>query len=137
MKSLDQKGADARRVDSTRTLIRAISTKMGVAVQVIDKIAITINKLMDEELWPQINELIHRYIVSLVKNYSVLGCATLKNITRRLRYPSVQLVSLLVLHSLVIDYKLGKRMVADLLLQTQSTYLSICLKKEKGGIEEF
>ncbi|XWS24582.1 hypothetical protein CRYUN_Cryun28dG0115300 [Craigia yunnanensis] len=60
MKSLDLKVADARRVDSTRTLIRAISTKMAVAVQVIDKIAITINKLMDEELWPQINELIHR-----------------------------------------------------------------------------
>ncbi|XVE56265.1 hypothetical protein DITRI_Ditri03aG0224500 [Diplodiscus trichospermus] len=60
IKSLDQKGADAHRVDSTRTLIRALSTKMRVAVQVIDKIAITINKLMDEELWPQINELIHR-----------------------------------------------------------------------------
>ncbi|XWS20869.1 hypothetical protein CRYUN_Cryun30bG0006100 [Craigia yunnanensis] len=60
MKSMDQKGADARRVDSTRTLIRALSTKMRVSVQVIDKIAITINKLMDEELWPQINELIHR-----------------------------------------------------------------------------
>ena len=67
MKSLDQKGADARRVDSTRTFLRALSTKMKVAVQVIDKIAITINKLMDEELWPQINELIQRYIVSLVK----------------------------------------------------------------------
>ncbi|XP_022769327.1 nitrate regulatory gene2 protein-like [Durio zibethinus] len=60
MKSFDQKGADARRVDSTRTLIRALSTKMRVAIQVIDKIAITINKLMDEELWPQIFELINR-----------------------------------------------------------------------------
>ncbi|KAK8585226.1 hypothetical protein V6N13_139161 [Hibiscus sabdariffa] len=60
MKSLDQNGADAHRVDSTRTSIRALSTKMRVAVQVIDNIAITINKLMDEELWPQINELIHR-----------------------------------------------------------------------------
>ncbi|KAK8646341.1 hypothetical protein V6N13_120133 [Hibiscus sabdariffa] len=59
-KTKDQKGADARRVDSTRTSIRALSTKMRVAVQVIDNIAITINKLMDEELWPQINELIHR-----------------------------------------------------------------------------
>ncbi|XP_022750168.1 nitrate regulatory gene2 protein-like isoform X2 [Durio zibethinus] len=60
MKSLDQKGADARRVDSKRTLIRALSTKMRVAIEVIDKIAITINRLMDEELWPQISELIHR-----------------------------------------------------------------------------
>lgn len=60
MKSLTQKGGDARRVDSMRTLIVALSTKMIVAVQVIDNIAITINKLMDEELWPLINELIHR-----------------------------------------------------------------------------
>ncbi|GMI91387.1 hypothetical protein like AT1G20530 [Hibiscus trionum] len=60
MKSMDQKGADAHRVDSTRSSIRALSTKMRVAVQVIDNIAVTINKLMDEELWPQINELIHR-----------------------------------------------------------------------------
>ncbi|XVF63558.1 hypothetical protein PTKIN_Ptkin09bG0096400 [Pterospermum kingtungense] len=60
MKSLDQKGADASRVDSMRTLIKALSTKMRVAVQVIDKIAITINKLMDEELWPLIDEMVHR-----------------------------------------------------------------------------
>ncbi|XP_039052789.1 nitrate regulatory gene2 protein-like [Hibiscus syriacus] len=60
MKSMDQKGADAHLVDSTRASIRALSTKMRVAVQVIDNIAITINKLMDEELRPQINELIHR-----------------------------------------------------------------------------
>ncbi|XP_039055868.1 protein ALTERED PHOSPHATE STARVATION RESPONSE 1-like isoform X2 [Hibiscus syriacus] len=60
MKSLNQKGANARKVDSTRSLVRVISTKMRVAVQVIDKVAITINKLMDEELWPEVNELIHR-----------------------------------------------------------------------------
>ncbi|MBA0565737.1 hypothetical protein Golob_010598 [Gossypium lobatum] len=60
MRILDQRGADAHRVDSTRTSIRALSTKMRVAVQVIDNIAITINKVMDEELWPQINELIYR-----------------------------------------------------------------------------
>ncbi|XP_039024353.1 protein ALTERED PHOSPHATE STARVATION RESPONSE 1-like [Hibiscus syriacus] len=60
MKSLNQKGANARRVDSTRSLIRVVSTKMRVAVQVIDKVAITINKLMDEELWPEVHELIRR-----------------------------------------------------------------------------
>ncbi|GMJ02763.1 hypothetical protein like AT1G20530 [Hibiscus trionum] len=60
MKGLNQKGANARRIDSTRSSMRAISTKMRVAVQVIDKVAITINKLMDEELWPEVNELIQR-----------------------------------------------------------------------------
>ncbi|KAL4273018.1 hypothetical protein GQ457_13G007880 [Hibiscus cannabinus] len=60
LKSLNQKGGNARRVDSARSLIRAVSTKMRVAVQVIDKVAISINKLMDEELWPEVDELIHR-----------------------------------------------------------------------------
>ncbi|GMJ10594.1 hypothetical protein like AT1G20530 [Hibiscus trionum] len=60
MKSLNQKGGNARRVDSARSLIRAVSTKMRVAVQVIDNVAISINKLMDEELWPEVDELINR-----------------------------------------------------------------------------
>ncbi|OMO85489.1 hypothetical protein COLO4_21593 [Corchorus olitorius] len=60
MRSLEQKGGDARSVESTRNMIRALSTKMRVAVQVIDKIAISINKQMDEELWPELTELIQR-----------------------------------------------------------------------------
>ncbi|KAK8705731.1 hypothetical protein V6N13_049325 [Hibiscus sabdariffa] len=60
LKSLNHKGGNARRVDSAKSLIKDVSTKMRVAVQVIDKVAISINKLMDEELWPEIDELIHR-----------------------------------------------------------------------------
>ncbi|XP_043709822.1 protein ALTERED PHOSPHATE STARVATION RESPONSE 1 isoform X2 [Telopea speciosissima] len=59
LKRLDEKGAEAHKVDSTRTLVRTLSTKIRIAIQVVDKISVTINKLRDEELWPQINELIH------------------------------------------------------------------------------
>ncbi|KAF8405519.1 hypothetical protein HHK36_010426 [Tetracentron sinense] len=58
LKRLDERGAEAHKVDSTRTLIRTLSTKIRIAIQVVDKISIKINKLRDEELWPQINELI-------------------------------------------------------------------------------
>ncbi|XP_044489132.1 protein ALTERED PHOSPHATE STARVATION RESPONSE 1-like [Mangifera indica] len=58
LKRLDERGAEAHKVDSTRTLIRNLSIKIGMAIQVVDKISMTINKIRDEELWPQLNELI-------------------------------------------------------------------------------
>ncbi|OVA10901.1 protein of unknown function DUF632 [Macleaya cordata] len=62
LKRLDEKGAEAHKVDSTRTLVRTLSTKIRIAIQVVDKISVKINKLRDEELWPKINELIHGLI---------------------------------------------------------------------------
>ncbi|KAI4297849.1 hypothetical protein L6164_037713 [Bauhinia variegata] len=58
LKRLDERGADFQKVDSTRTLIRSLSTRIRMAIQVVDKISMTINKIRDEELWPQLNELI-------------------------------------------------------------------------------
>ncbi|KAJ4964220.1 hypothetical protein NE237_024159 [Protea cynaroides] len=59
LRRLDEKGAEADKVESTRTLVRDLSTKIRIAIQVVDKISITITRLRDEELWPQIHELIH------------------------------------------------------------------------------
>lgn len=58
LKRLDERGAEAHKVDSTRTLIRSLSTKIRMSIQVVDKMSVTINKIRDEELWPQLNELI-------------------------------------------------------------------------------
>ncbi|KAK2665704.1 hypothetical protein Ddye_004278 [Dipteronia dyeriana] len=58
LKRMDERGAEAHKVDTTRTLIRSLSTKIRIAIQVVDKISVTINKIRDEELWPQLNELI-------------------------------------------------------------------------------
>lgn len=51
------------KIDSIRTAIRTISTQIKIAFQVIDRMSIAINQLRDEELWPQINELVHRYVI--------------------------------------------------------------------------
>ncbi|XP_020234316.1 nitrate regulatory gene2 protein [Cajanus cajan] len=58
LKRLDDRGADFHKVDSTRSLIKSLSTKIRMAIQVVDKISVTINKIRDEELWPQLKELI-------------------------------------------------------------------------------
>lgn len=58
LKRLDEKGAEHNKVDATRTLVRSLSTKIRIAIQVVDKISEQINKLRDEELWPQLNDFI-------------------------------------------------------------------------------
>ncbi|XP_022726475.1 nitrate regulatory gene2 protein-like isoform X2 [Durio zibethinus] len=58
LKRLDERGAEANKIDSTRNIIRNLSTKIRIAIQAVDKISMTINKIRDEELWPLLNELI-------------------------------------------------------------------------------
>ncbi|KAL1188508.1 Protein ALTERED PHOSPHATE STARVATION RESPONSE 1 [Cardamine amara subsp. amara] len=58
LRRLDERGAQNQKVDSTRKLVRSLSSKIRIAIQVVDKISVTINKIRDEELWLQLNELI-------------------------------------------------------------------------------
>ena len=76
LKHLDERGAEAHKVDATQTLIRSLSTKIRMAIQVVDKISVTINKIRDEELWPQLNELIQGYanMRLLFKNHFLFSC---------------------------------------------------------------
>ncbi|KAH7690197.1 Transcription factor IIS N-terminal protein [Dioscorea alata] len=62
LKHLDERGAEAHKVDSTQVEIRKLSTKIRIAIQVVESISKRINKLRDEELWPQINELIQGFV---------------------------------------------------------------------------
>ncbi|KAM7479499.1 hypothetical protein LguiA_027712 [Lonicera macranthoides] len=58
LKHLDERGAEPHKVDTTRSLVHSLSTKIRIAIQVVDKISVKINKLRDEELWPQLYEFI-------------------------------------------------------------------------------
>ncbi|KAF8112690.1 hypothetical protein N665_0062s0041 [Sinapis alba] len=58
LKRMDERGTDAPKVDSARRFVRSLSTKIRIAIQVVDKVSVTINKIRDEELWLQLNELI-------------------------------------------------------------------------------
>ncbi|KAK4793863.1 hypothetical protein SAY86_011857 [Trapa natans] len=61
LKLMDQRGAEATKVDATRISIRDLSTKIRMAIQVVDKISITVSNIRDGELWPQLNELIQGF----------------------------------------------------------------------------
>ncbi|PQP97787.1 uncharacterized protein Pyn_08494 [Prunus yedoensis var. nudiflora] len=54
--------AESPKIESVRTALHNVSTKMKIAIHIVDKISVTINKLRDEELWPQIVEFIHRLL---------------------------------------------------------------------------
>ncbi|KAL6525073.1 hypothetical protein OROMI_030666 [Orobanche minor] len=62
LKTLDEEGAEPGKIDAARASIRRLLTKLDVSVKAIDFISIRINKLRDEELQPQVAELIHGLI---------------------------------------------------------------------------
>ncbi|KAL5221610.1 hypothetical protein ABZP36_026323 [Zizania latifolia] len=58
LKVLYGRGAEAHKLEATEIHIRKLSTKISVAIQVVNTISKKINNLRDEELWPQTCELI-------------------------------------------------------------------------------
>lgn len=63
---LVEKGAEPQKIESLRSEVRGLSTKIRIAIQIVDRISVKMNKLRDEELWPQLNELIQGYVISLI-----------------------------------------------------------------------
>ncbi|XP_074588785.1 uncharacterized protein LOC141844684 [Curcuma longa] len=71
LKILDENGAESSRIDSARASIRNLLTKLNIAIRSASHISKRIHKLRDEELRPQLIELIQ----GLVKMWrSVLDC---------------------------------------------------------------
>ncbi|XP_062098816.1 protein ALTERED PHOSPHATE STARVATION RESPONSE 1-like [Humulus lupulus] len=64
LKILDREGGGGKalKANSTKALLRDLSTKLKIAFQIVDRISIAINKLRNEELWPQIKELNNRLL---------------------------------------------------------------------------
>lgn len=58
---MDERGAESSKIDATRASIRRLLTKLDVCINTIDAISSRIHKLRDEELQPQVSELIHGY----------------------------------------------------------------------------
>lgn len=63
LKRLSEKGAEAHKIETTRILVRTLSTKTRIAIQAVDKISVKINELRDNELWPQLIGFIQGYII--------------------------------------------------------------------------
>lgn len=59
LKILDDRGAESSKIDATRASIRKLLTKINVSIRAVDAISSRITVLRDEELRPQLTQLIH------------------------------------------------------------------------------
>ncbi|KAM0032563.1 hypothetical protein Hdeb2414_s0016g00476421 [Helianthus debilis subsp. tardiflorus] len=62
LNELDAKGAESSKIDATQASIRRLMTKLNVSVKAIDAISCEIHKVRDQELQPQVSELIYGLI---------------------------------------------------------------------------
>ncbi|EPS73984.1 hypothetical protein M569_00764 [Genlisea aurea] len=62
LRALDAKGAETSKIDAARSSIRRLLTKLEMSIKAIDAISSRIHKLRDEELQPQIAEIIYGLI---------------------------------------------------------------------------
>ncbi|KAJ8557978.1 hypothetical protein K7X08_004744 [Anisodus acutangulus] len=88
LKSLDEQGAESSKIDATQASIRKLLTKLNVCIKAIDAISGRIHKLRDEELQPQVGELIHglvRMWRSMLKCHQKQFQAVMGSKTRALR----------------------------------------------------
>ncbi|XP_077214257.1 uncharacterized protein LOC143849088 [Tasmannia lanceolata] len=62
LKNLDDRGAETTKIDATEASIRKLLTKMSITIKAVAAISSRIHKLRDEELQPQLTELIQGLI---------------------------------------------------------------------------
>ncbi|XP_013685244.2 protein ALTERED PHOSPHATE STARVATION RESPONSE 1-like isoform X3 [Brassica napus] len=59
LKKMDSHGAEATKIEATRAYIRKLLMKIDISIRSVDSISRRIHKLRDEELQPQLTQLIH------------------------------------------------------------------------------
>lgn len=59
---LDNQGAESSKIDATRASIRKLLTKINVCIKAVEAISTRIHKLRDEELQPQLTDLVYGLI---------------------------------------------------------------------------
>ncbi|XP_061359965.1 protein ROLLING AND ERECT LEAF 2-like [Gastrolobium bilobum] len=62
LKTLDYRGAETSKIDATEASIRKLLTKMNICIRTVEAISGKIHKLRDDELQPQLAELINGLI---------------------------------------------------------------------------
>ncbi|KAE9603932.1 hypothetical protein Lal_00002172 [Lupinus albus] len=62
LKTLDDRGAESSKIDATEASIRKLLTRINICIKTVESISWRIHKLRDEELQPQLVELINGLI---------------------------------------------------------------------------
>lgn len=99
LRNQDVKGDDPSSVEKTRAALRDLHTQIKVSIHSVEAISKRIETLRDEELQPQLLELIHGYILYLYLYISFIGLVALV----ALYFPCINII-----HSSVIDYRLAR-----------------------------
>jgi thermostable 8-oxoguanine DNA glycosylase len=61
-KRLYYSGAEAHKLEAMEICVKKQSTKVTIAIQIVNNISKSINKLRDEELFPQTHEIVKGYV---------------------------------------------------------------------------
>ncbi|XP_034601386.1 uncharacterized protein [Setaria viridis] len=61
-KRLYYSGAESHKLEAMEICVKKLSTKLTIAIQIVNSISKNINKLRDEELWPQTHEIIKGFM---------------------------------------------------------------------------
>jgi hypothetical protein len=77
LKSLDERGAESSTIDSTRLTVRLLRSKISINVRTANAFSSKIQKIRDEELYPQLVDLIQRYEYSF---FELSGLQKIKSI---------------------------------------------------------
>lgn len=67
LKTLDDRGAESTKIEATQAAARKLHTKIDVCIRTVHVISSRIHRLRDEELQPQLMELIHGYVYLLIR----------------------------------------------------------------------
>lgn len=71
---MDDRGAESSKIDATEASIRKLLTKINICMRTVETISGQIHKLRDDELQPQLAELINGYqIASLIHSAKYLS----------------------------------------------------------------
>ncbi|GMH17160.1 hypothetical protein Nepgr_019001 [Nepenthes gracilis] len=88
LKSLEEQGAETSKIESNHNSMRKLLTKIDVSIRAVDSISSRIHKLRDEELQPQLRQLIYglrRMWKSMLKCHQKQFQAILESKTRSLK----------------------------------------------------
>ncbi|RRT36199.1 hypothetical protein B296_00053584 [Ensete ventricosum] len=102
LRNQNAKGVESRSVDRTRAAVRDLYSRIWVALRAVESIAERIQKLRDEELQPQIIELLqggpplvvmcHEWSTSMGKLHDSAVTYSMRSFTRTVRFLSVKQV---------------------------------------------
>lgn len=78
LKALDESGGESWQIDSTQASIRNLVTKLNIVIRSANHISSRIHKIRDEELRPQLTELIQGYVISTSLHLCNEDCVSTK-----------------------------------------------------------